>query len=606
VNDVQTMTTNPKTAGRRPKVLVLGKEDRAFLAVLRSYGRRGFEVHVCWVPPESLALFSRYVSRVHDIPAYSQENDAWKQAFIALCQRERFDLVVPTNDASIIPLQAHRAELEPHARIYFLNARAFEVCFDKGKTWELARQLGARVPRQLVLPLPAPADAIPADWYPIVLKPHSSFSLENLRQKLFVRRVRRPEDLEEQLRWFEGEAEVFVQEAFVGTGAGIEGLAADGEFLVPFMHRRIHERRKGGADSYRVSLPIRSDMLEAVSRMVKALDYTGVIMFEFKLNLDTGDWVLLEINARFWASLPLCLHAGADFPYYLYQLLAEGRRDFPQGYRMGVFCRNWGRDLIWLKENLGAPADERFPWGQVMRELWPMVRGRESSDTFVLDDPGPGLEDLRRLWRRASAKIERTGRSLLWGMPPVRQRHASRTSRALRDAEKILFVCKGNICRSPFAEAYARQAIQNGTQIVSAGYHPKENRPVPDAGLEAARELGIDLTPHRSAIVTDEMVRDAEAIFTFDQHNFVTLRERFPYARDRIHRLGLASSSGPVDIRDPYGGSVEDFRRAYGAISRALDAAFGGAGTSRIPRTRRAQRSPSSRSGTGRSRSPSR
>jgi len=569
-----TTTATSTPAGRRPKVLVLGKEDRAFLAVLRSYGRRGMEVHVCWVPPESLALFSRYVTKVHDIPAYSQTDDAWKHAFIAMCQREQFDLVVPTNDASIIPLQAHRAELEPHARIYFLNERAFDVCFDKGKTYDLARELGVRVPRQLVLPLPAPPDAIPADWYPIVLKSHSSFSLDNLKAKKFVRRVRRPEDLAEHLAYFEGEPELFVQEAFVGTGAGIEGLAADGEFLVPLMHRRIHERRKGGADSYRTTLPLRADMLEAVSRMVKALDYTGVIMFEFKLNLETGDWVLLEINGRFWASLPLCLHAGADFPYYLYQLLVEGKRDFPKTYRTGVFCRNWGRDLIWLKENLTAPADERFPWGQVVRELWPMLTGRESSDTFVVDDPGPGLEDLRRLWERAANKGKRAGRTLAWGMPPVRQRQASRTGRALRDAHKVLFVCKGNICRSPFAEAYARQAIANGTQIVSAGYHPKENRPVPEAGLEAARELGIDLTPHRSSIVTEEMVRDAEVIFTFDQHNFVTLRERYPWARDRIHRLGLMSKSGAVDIRDPYGGSVEDFRRAYEAISRALDAAI--------------------------------
>lgn len=562
-------------AGRRPKVLVLGKEDRAFLAVLRSYGRRGFEVHVCWVPPESLALFSRYVAKVHDIPLYSQTSDAWKDAFIGLCQREQFDLVVPTNDASIIPLQAHRAELEPHARIYFLNERAFDVCFDKGKTYDLARELGVRVPRQLVLPLPAPPNAIPADWYPIVLKSHSSFSLDNLKAKKFVRRVRRPEDLAEHVAYFEGEPELFVQEAFVGTGAGIEGLAADGEFLVPLMHRRIHERRKGGADSYRTSLPLRADMLEAVSRMVKALNYTGVIMFEFKLNLETGDWVLLEINGRFWASLPLCLHAGADFPYYLYQLLVEGKRDFPKTYRTGVFCRNWGRDLIWLKENLTAPADERFPWGQVAGELWPMLTGRESSDTFVVDDPGPGIEDVRRLGERALNKVKRAGRTFAWGVPPVRQRHASRTGRALRDAHKVLFVCKGNICRSPFAEAYARQAIANGTQIVSAGYHPKQNRTVPDAGLEAARELGIDLTPHRSSIITEDMVRDAEVIFTFDQHNFVTLRERYPWARNRIHRLGLMSKAGPVDIRDPYGGSVEDFRRAYGAISRALDAALG-------------------------------
>src|SRR5262249_8493970 len=154
-----------------------------------------------------------------------------------------------------------------------------------------------------------------------------------------------------ELQHFAGVREVLVQEQFRGSGVGVELLAHEGTVLLAFQHLRVHERASG-TDSYRMSLPLRGDLVGAATRMVRALAYTGVIMFEFKMDLATGAWVLLEINARFWASLPLCLHAGADFPFYLYQMLVEGRREFPQDYRIGVYSRNWSRDLVWLREDI--------------------------------------------------------------------------------------------------------------------------------------------------------------------------------------------------------------------------------------------------------------
>jgi protein-tyrosine-phosphatase/predicted ATP-grasp superfamily ATP-dependent carboligase len=560
---------------RRPKICVLGKEDRAFLAVVRSFGRQGAEVHLCWTPPDALARRSRYVARVHDeVPLYSPHDDAWKAAFIAMLQRERFDLVVPTNDATIIPLQTHRAELEPHGRLYLIPDRAFEVCFDKEKSYALAESLGVPLPRQHVLTLPVGPDAIEPSWYPLVLKPHASFTLDDLKQKHFVRKVRGPDALAEQLAFFEGAREVLVQQHFHGTGAGIELLAVDGEVLVALQHLRIHERRKGGADSYRVTLPIRDDMYQAAARMVRALGYTGVIMFELKVNLTTGDWVLIEINARFWASLPLCLHAGADFPWWLYEALVLGRRSFPKDYRVGVYCRNWGRDLVWLKENFQAPADERVPLATLGRELGPLLLGREASDTFALDDPAPGLEDVRRLAVRGVNRLRRVARRVSDQVPGVQVRRVARARRALAAARDVLFVCKGNICRSPFAEAYLRQRVEGtAVHVHSAGYHPKRNRPCPDEAIVAAGEVATDLRPHRSRILDAAMVGAADAIFTFDQENFTTVLARHPEARRKLHRLSALGDEAAGDIRDPFGGTVDDFRRTYARIRHALDAA---------------------------------
>ena len=562
------------TAAASPKVLVLGKEDRAFLAVVRSLGRKGIRVHLAWCPSDALARESRYVERVHDLPPYSTTNDAWKRAFLELCRAERFDLVMPTNDSTIIPLQTHRDELEPHVRIYLLPRQTYDVAFDKDKVYALAQRLGVNLPRQIHVPLPATPEAVLERLpLPLVLKPRASFNLEDIGQKQFVRKVFTRDELVRDLEAFRPQGEVWAQEYFEGVGMGVEGLAADGEVLACLQHMRIHERRMGGADSYRKTIPLHPEMHRAFVEIMRALKYTGVGMLEFKCNLATGRWVLLEMNARFWASLPVAVAAGGDYPYWLYQLLVEGKRDFPQQYRANTYCRNWGRDLLWIKENFEAPPAEQVPVGTLLREIGPILTLREHSDTFVIDDPRPGLVDLGRLLVRARNVTRRVTRETLARVGPLRKLRAVRLRRALRRADSVLFVCKGNICRSPFAEAYARAAL-NGRRVLSAGYYPKQGRPCPEPALAAARELGVDLGPHRSTLVSEDLVRRAGVIFVFDQENWLTMTTRFPFARGKIHRLAYLAENGTPDIRDPYGRPVDDFRAAYRRIRSTLDAAL--------------------------------
>src|SRR5690606_38589075 len=96
-----------------------------------------------------------------------------------------------------------------------------------------------------------------------------------------------------------------VQENFTGSGVGVELLAYQGEVLVAFQHVRVHEPLEGGGSSYRRSAALHPQLLAASKALMKALDYTGVAMVEFKFNFNTGDWVFIEINGRFWGSLPL-------------------------------------------------------------------------------------------------------------------------------------------------------------------------------------------------------------------------------------------------------------------------------------------------------------
>jgi predicted ATP-grasp superfamily ATP-dependent carboligase len=81
-----------------------------------------------------------------------------------------------------------------------------------------------------------------------------------------------------------------------------------------------------------------------VQAITVALEYTGLAMFEFKVNA-SGNWILLEVNARPWGSMPLPVALGVDFPYRWYRLLTAGEEEPAVAYRTGVYGRNLLPDL---------------------------------------------------------------------------------------------------------------------------------------------------------------------------------------------------------------------------------------------------------------------
>lgn len=553
----------------RRTALVLGSDNGSFLSVVRSLGRRGIEVHIGWCPSEAPAARSRYVAAAHHLPRPGAD-DSWVTPFAQLMARERFDLVVPTNDPTLIPLQLARDRLEPHGRIALLGEPAFSVAFDKVRTRELAQAHDVPVaPGQILTGAHEVGAALAGRAYPLVVKPHASYGHDDLERRHAVVRVydaaAAREAILERLR----DGPVVLEENVTGSGWGLEILAAEGEILLSQQHERLHEPLQGGASTYRRTVPRDPGLMDAAARLMRALDYTGVAMLEFKGDPASGHWVLIEINPRFWGSLPLSLAAGIDFPFALWQLLVEGRTDVPDTYATGIYARNVKRDLKWLWLNLRAdrrdPVLATAPLHRVAGELIHIVRGREHADQFPADDPAPGLTEFRQLGREAADRAR--GRML--SRPPLEQRARRRARRALGEARTVLFVCAGNICRSPFAAAVARARLPDELTVLSAGTSDEEGRAAPRVAREVARSFGVELDGHRSQPVTAELMDRADAVFAFDDRGWATLRRRFPAARPRIHLLG-ALGDGPLVIGDPITGGEATFRRCYEDIAQAL------------------------------------
>ena len=124
-------------------------------------------------------------------------------------------------------------------------------------------------------------------------------------------------------------------------------------------------------------------------------------------------------------------------------------------------------------------------------------------------------------------------------------------------ARTFLFVCHGNIIRSPMCEALMkRELFERGSslRIASAGTHAiPENQAHPWA-VGAAHELGISLADHRARLVSEQDVSEADAIFAMDYQNQVQLLMRWPQAGNKIFMLGgyAGATSESIEIHDPY------------------------------------------------------
>jgi protein-tyrosine phosphatase len=169
--------------------------------------------------------------------------------------------------------------------------------------------------------------------------------------------------------------------------------------------------------------------------------------------------------------------------------------------------------------------------------------------------------------------IRTRARHFMLGRSAVKQ-HAATLAALVGGAQpprKLLFLCYGNICRSPVAEALARQSLPH-LEIASAGFFEPTGRRTPPHIHDACRDLGLSLPPGSSKRVNADMVRGCDLILLHDLENYQHYKREFPNYLDRMLLLGMFLDPPQPSIKDPY---ISDPEETLAIMRQIRDAVAG-------------------------------
>jgi predicted ATP-grasp superfamily ATP-dependent carboligase len=190
-----------------------------------------------------------------------------------------------------------------------------------------------------------------------------------------------------------------VQEFIPGHGVGMSMLIRNGKTVLAFQHRRLRESPpEGGVSVFCESMPLDPQLLRQSEQLLGEMGWEGVAMVEYRGDPAIGRYALMEVNGRFWGSLPAAVHAGANFPFLLYSTsITQALPGSLPDYRVGLRARSLAGDTKWLWSVLRSRTRPPIPAiAEYLAGFHPAVR----YFIWASDDPKPAIMNfLDRFWR---------------------------------------------------------------------------------------------------------------------------------------------------------------------------------------------------------------
>ncbi|KTG08524.1 hypothetical protein AUR64_17755 [Haloprofundus marisrubri] len=390
----ESQPTAPEREADPPRVLVLDGDGPAALRVVRSLGRKGVPVTVGGTSRTGLGMFSRYADDRYVYPDPSTDYRRFVDDLREYLAANDIFAVMPVSDMSSLVCSHHKAELEATGtKVAVEDPETFDKVYDKGAFFELAADLDVPTP-----------ETRQQKEYTDVVDLASGMSLPAVvkyRSKTVLDGGKAHTDLIDDVNYVETEAalistyqvlvgrnshlkghEPIVQEYIPGETTATVVLADEGEVLAQFQERRVRTYPSSGGNSAVLESMRDEKMQRYAEEVIEALEWTGPAMVEF-METDDGEYYLIEVNGRYWGSVPFAVACGVDFPWLHYQQLRgetpQHDGEYPVGERMQ---RLFYEDLKWLGENLSErPISSLGSFGNAL------TRHRHSIPAW--DDPAP-------------------------------------------------------------------------------------------------------------------------------------------------------------------------------------------------------------------------
>jgi len=389
------------------KVLITDGASRAALAATRSLGAAGHQVFVGNHSHPCLAGTSRWSHQIVEYPDPSISIAEFLASVLTLVRRYEIDFLLPITDVTLLAIAERQHEFEDECALPFQDGQALLLAADKSHVVELSESLGIPVPNTSVVHYDDDLDDLDdlALQFPVVIKPaRSRVRRENSWLSTSVSYADNPEELRNKIAALPAHTyPVLLQQKITGRGLGLFACANRGNIVAFTSHLRVREKPpSGGVSVVSQSAHAPTDALKYAQLLLRALDWTGVAMVEFKLDDRNHVPYIMEINGRFWGSLQLAISSGVNFPEILARMCTEGSVPESQPVsRAGLHNRwLWGDvDALLLslfnnseRQKLKATGIGR---AQSIRDFF-RFRSEQSLEVFRTDDIRPWLHETGR------------------------------------------------------------------------------------------------------------------------------------------------------------------------------------------------------------------
>ena len=397
------------------KAIVYGVDTQIGLAMVRELGMYDVEVIAVGKSAHSIGICSKYASKHYISPRgedakiieFLQKVHQETGAVYLLCVSEDDILFFNRNKGALSPIVPLVPELDTMNKV-----------LSKEYTAALAEQLDIRVPKSFQLNSADELDGIiDGIHFPVILKwsnPHQVMKQlwsKGLKLEKIIYCYSKSE-LQQWVNYYEPiKAYPMIQEYCPGRGLGQFFFMHDGEPLLKFQHQRIHEwPPEGGVSSLckGVSLDKHQALQDKSIALLRALNWQGVAMVEYRYDEQTDSAVLMEINGRFWGSFPLAFHSQVPFAWYTYKVL--GLKEAPSTAVTSypeLYCRNTlveFKRLIRLTFQRKLIKDQSFK-SNLLMEYVEFVLGflhpKMRYYVFSRKDIKPLVADIKTLVRKA-------------------------------------------------------------------------------------------------------------------------------------------------------------------------------------------------------------
>lgn len=337
-------------------VIVTDVRYRMSLPVIRSLGKEGFHITatertLCKKGAE-LGFYSKYTSKT----AYISDAEENPTQFVADLRRlsekqPQRPVIIPVGITSLLTMCERRDEIEEFADTALPSLSSIELANDKSQLIPFAESMGVPVPETTFLKENETVEELSLRiTYPAVIKLPAGEML-GLSPDERYKIVNTKEDfLKSYPEFAKYGGDILVQQYITGDGYGVSAVfGKNHEPLEVFCHHRLREYPASGGPSCFCESADLPELADYAVRLLRALDWVGVAMVEFKGSRETG-FYLMEINPRFWGSSALAPNSGCNISLALCRA-ALGENPpvftcFKPNYKVGHRMRFLLQDLL--------------------------------------------------------------------------------------------------------------------------------------------------------------------------------------------------------------------------------------------------------------------